>query len=300
MPNWCSNELVIEGPADKVAQLVNEVAQPYSALYRDFDPSNPGTFVQKQSTVEGPLLLWNIVKPTSEELHGYWGDENDNGSWYAWNVKCWGTKWDLGNGTSVDHTPGRVTYNFESAWSPPMAAMDILATSNPDLNFTLTYDEPGMDFAGIVEWQGGAVTSEIETTSRDRYCEICDENYQLGWDEEDAGCPNVAIVPDGSWSSRMHLAQSASTSAEDLDGIAKGASNDADDDHDDEEILCALAYNPNVARDTCIYIAVNSGERARRVALGSFTHADADEFARSDDPELKELASLIVVGRATN
>ena len=71
--------------------------------------------------------------------------------WYDWCVNEWGTKWDTGTqGYEVKpESDGRMCIGFDTAWSPPIQAMEKLC----DLGFSvrLMYYEPGMGFCGIWE-----------------------------------------------------------------------------------------------------------------------------------------------------
>jgi hypothetical protein len=42
-----------------------------------------------------------------------------------------------------------LTYRFASAWNPPVAWLVKVARDFPALRFKLTYDEPGIGFAGV-------------------------------------------------------------------------------------------------------------------------------------------------------
>ena len=60
-----------------------------------------------------------------------------------------GTKWDFDTDPlGANETLGTLILNFETAWSPPLGWLEIIAREYP-LDFKLYFDEPGADFAGI-------------------------------------------------------------------------------------------------------------------------------------------------------
>ena len=75
----------------------------------------------------------------------YFGFED----WYDWCLSNWGTKWDVGHndqGTRAEIHNGCFTVNFDSAWSPPVAAYEKLE----EMGYLVVayYFEPGCDFCG--------------------------------------------------------------------------------------------------------------------------------------------------------
>jgi hypothetical protein len=73
-------------------------------------------------------------------------------------IDTFGTKWDFSaQPLDADETPGTLILNFETAWSPPLGWLEIIAQEYR-LDFKLYFDEPGADFAGI------AVTSSYNKT----------------------------------------------------------------------------------------------------------------------------------------
>jgi len=114
MPNWCANHIEITGPEDKI-----------NKLYMDAQEGFLETLA--------PLGKW---------------DYNDA-------VSQWGTKWevdinDLAVDVSMAKHNGTATLSgyFESAWSPPMEALQTYLDNNPDCEGELYYYEPAMDFCG--------------------------------------------------------------------------------------------------------------------------------------------------------
>lgn len=193
MPNWAYSKVTISGDRNEVLRLKEQVSQPYQ------DPHDPKT------TCEGVFLLWNIVKPTN--LSAYLGEEQKafdeivkadpelaelnqlvipepenimaqvihsmatSDSWYEWNCRNWGTKWDLGSRAQIaresveyltDLHAGDLSkpmpmnlhleYRLESAWSPPVEALSRLAQQYPDVVIDLVSIDENDCFAMSAQW----------------------------------------------------------------------------------------------------------------------------------------------------
>jgi len=93
--------------------------------------------------------------------------------WYEWNCRNWGTKWDIGQKAYVfyemprlltqddpindpDEPELEVCYQMESAWSPPVEALDKLAEQYPTITIDLTSIDEGDCFACEVQWLDGS------------------------------------------------------------------------------------------------------------------------------------------------
>jgi len=148
MPNWCNNYLVLE---HEDPEMINRAKRAYA---------------------EGKLLEEFVPVPSS--LHivaGRVGDDNDPkqieleaqeaaniathgyATWYDFCVNEWGTKWDVGGEDMLtEDGPNALRMNFDSAWAPPIAAMEKFM----DLGFKvkLIYWESGMCFCGIFDENG--------------------------------------------------------------------------------------------------------------------------------------------------
>lgn len=194
MPNWAYSKVTISGDRNEVLRLKEQVSQPYQ------DPHDPKT------TCEGVFLLWNIVKPTN--LSAYRGEEKamfdeiikadpelselnkseipaemsdvmskiihemaTSDSWYEWNCRNWGTKWDLGSRAtiareSVEYLTDldmmnfdkpmpmnlHLEYRLESAWSPPVEALAKLAEQYPNVVIDLVSIDENDCFAMSAQW----------------------------------------------------------------------------------------------------------------------------------------------------
>jgi len=130
MPNWCNNSITISGSTDTIKQL--------------WDDAHVGD----------DFGLLNAMVPMPKELDDTTkGTNGDALNWYDWRVTNWGTKWDVsdegleyvdnGDGTSV------IQGWFDSAWGPPIEAYNTFLDDMDGCSIEATYEEGGMDFAGI-------------------------------------------------------------------------------------------------------------------------------------------------------
>ncbi len=159
MPNWCQNILDIAGPEHVVSKII-EMVKPES------DPAN------------SELSLAKMVPPPPDIGEG----------WYDWNINNWGTKWDVdAQVTSRDN--GFVTYSFDSAWSPPVEAIEKFASKFSDVTFTLKYCEGGGDFGGVFSVEpnglGGHIVNSEDMSFYDAYEFMYGEPPEGYEDEED-------------------------------------------------------------------------------------------------------------------
>lgn len=77
--------------------------------------------------------------------------------WYEWCCATWGCKWnaDLDSCSIFLGESGNcITCCFDTPWSPPTNWFKTLCHRFPEVNFTLSYFEPGMWFAGYYQSVG--------------------------------------------------------------------------------------------------------------------------------------------------
>ena len=80
----------------------------------------------------------------------------DNG--YDWRITNWGTKWDVESDIfDMDDT---VSYNFCSAWAPPIEWIRLASKEFKRLEFKIKYEEPGMCFMGVAKSINGEVEDD--------------------------------------------------------------------------------------------------------------------------------------------
>ena len=216
MPNWVYNGLTIEGNPEQVTKLVEQMNKPFVDY---IEATGDLAFGIKQTKYVNPIFSFrNIIAPTDIEAYkkqpvgsdlpatdpNWWADlqeksKTDN-SWYSWNLRNWGVKWDVAvaeNDKStntyiegpVDNGENKVVYyNFETAWGIPMQALTTLSQQYPNLLFTLSFEEE-TGWGGELEILRGEMVSE---SSYDNQCRDCDATDQMEYCENGCGeiCSN--------------------------------------------------------------------------------------------------------------
>ena len=154
MPNWCANTAVITGPKP----VIDEIKQILAS--------------------DQPELL-NWMRPLPE-------DQRDN--WYDWCVNNWGTKWEahspfVGDDTEED----TITFSFDTAWAPPVAAFRHWAERDGRVTYRLTYMETGMGFVGWDSYDGEYFDEDYveQGDDEDRYWEMAAEEFGYEREEEE-------------------------------------------------------------------------------------------------------------------
>ena len=139
MPNWCENTLIIR--ADKkedlkeLKSLLNDTLE-----YDDYGR---------------PYGLLGAIISIPKELEGTTAPK-DKPNWYDWCCSNWGTKWDVDCESHIIEDD-YMEFSFNSAWAPPVAWLEKVASLFPDLHFSLKYDEPGVGFMGCAKGSNGEV-----------------------------------------------------------------------------------------------------------------------------------------------
>ena len=149
MPNWCNNylELTHEDPA-----MIERAKRAFAdgRLLDEFVPVPKDLHVVagRVGNDEDPEQI-KLEEDTARNIatHGY-------ANWYDFCVNEWGTKWDVGGDgdQASQDTPTDIRMNFDSAWAPPVAAMEKFQ----DLGFKvkLVYWESGMCYCGLFDENG--------------------------------------------------------------------------------------------------------------------------------------------------
>lgn len=110
------------------------------------------------------LLQERIASITQDELaetaKKFDEDLRHGQDWYHWNIRNWGTKWEISEARLVEES-GKLVFHFETAWSPPTNALNELAAQYPKAVMTLTCIDEGDMFAGEVHWQNKKMVQEL-------------------------------------------------------------------------------------------------------------------------------------------
>ena len=122
MPNWCENEVMVNGKKNDIQALKEHLSQGKNDLEFMF-----------------------VLPPPNNEWN------------YNWCIQNWGTKWEPEH-VDADWHEDTVTFYFWSAWAPAVGIVNALAQKFPALHWEYIYAESGMDFSGRIEWENGEIT----------------------------------------------------------------------------------------------------------------------------------------------
>lgn len=165
-------------------------AEEVPTLPKDPTPREVSQYVlYKESTPAQHVLKYEWVQEagvsTVEELRKFLRDKDpqyeeqgrikrDNlkkygcADWYDWQIEHWGTKWDVSceEADLRRGNPGirnwRVSYEFDSAWSPPIPAIEHISATYTRLTFTLLYAEAGNAYEGRAVFENGLQIEDLE------------------------------------------------------------------------------------------------------------------------------------------
>ena len=163
MPNWCSNELTVSGPTDKVADILATIGDGEDFL-SSFLPPPP-------ELLEHPFAVFDAV--LAEKLRRLYGAPDLR----SWNIAAWGVKGDviledLENDVAAGRADASLRCSFDSPWEPPLTALDTIAERHPELTFELFFSEENLDFSGDAVWAGGERVS-LKEGPFVTWCERC-------------------------------------------------------------------------------------------------------------------------------
>jgi hypothetical protein len=207
MPNWVYNGLTIEGNPEQVKSLMAQMNKPF---IHSIIANGDLAYEVKQTKYVNPIFAFHNIYSyrdagiTDEVYHGQPPRSADfaeamkfeTNDWYNFNVREWGTKWDVAVSednkypdTYMEEAENGenyvVYYNFNTAWSRPLGALEKLSAQYPTLLFTLSYEEE-TGWGGEMEFLRGIVISESEY---DNQCRDCDEINQMEYC--DNGCGEI-------------------------------------------------------------------------------------------------------------
>ena len=194
MPNWCNNYLVLEHEDPAMIERAKK-AFAEGKLLEEFCPV-PASLHIVAGSVGDPDEQKKLEEDTARnlEIHGY-------GNWYDYCVNEWGTKWDVGGegDQASQDSPTDLRMNFDSAWAPPIAAMEKFQ----DLGFKvkLVYWESGMCFCGLFDENGDDYLDYTDMSAKELAevinpeideCMCIVENLET-WEEDNAEDDNDEI-----------------------------------------------------------------------------------------------------------
>lgn len=181
MPNYCANDVYVQGPPDAVAALLAFVGADQPEPQFDFDAIVPYAEPFRQMDIEAAAFAWGVkeIDGAAElayiEKYGHNKDGYNSGG-YDWCCANWGTKWRASGVTRTDHAGVRIS--FTTAWSPPNPIIVALHRRFPETTLRVEYFERGVGIAGGFacqskadhddydrkhEWQAGTLSDEWQT-----------------------------------------------------------------------------------------------------------------------------------------
>jgi hypothetical protein len=155
MPNWCLIGFTVMGDPAEVDR--------FKAMM----------ITERPSESEGkpvPFLDFGGIIPVPPEFEGrtteryadFGGSVPDEREFEAWAVENWGTKWDAQNLMLRRGEPGRVGFQFDTAWDFPFPVFDALADEFPTLVFRGSAIEDNKAFAYRGHFNGPDDWDEVD------------------------------------------------------------------------------------------------------------------------------------------
>lgn len=139
MPNWCFNNLIVEGDLNELKDFKSKTI--------------------KESDNGGLKFTMEELLPTPKNMLE---DTGVMPAWYNWRVNNWGTKWDVDTHNIEENNGDSLQVSYNTAWSPNEPFVKYASEKYPNLKFKLTFEEPGMNFCGILVCKNGEIV-EAET-----------------------------------------------------------------------------------------------------------------------------------------
>ena len=204
MPNWVYNFLSVEGNEQDITKAKEQLNQSFTKTHDQWNRET-GQMELTESSYSKPIFAFhNIYNHTqagiSDEDYMKQPDHTlpmteqlqfKGKCWYDFNVREWGTKWDVGvrDGEEYPETELYVEdktsldYKFNTAWSAPAPAIEKLSAQYPELVFTLSFEEE-TGWGGEIVFANGEGT---ETESYESKCRDCDALDSLSYCDNECG-----------------------------------------------------------------------------------------------------------------
>ena len=209
MPNWVFNTLTIQGPKKQIDYIKYRLNEPFTKMHDSWNMETQ-ELESVEYTYDNPVFsFWNIIRPTDLETYALQKDPNadpnkwfSGDNWYDWNVRNWGTKWDVAvsndeeypdtellEHVSHDHDDDHwLIYKFNTAWSPAKPAMLALSKLVPNCVITLEYEEE-TGWGGESEFVNGKQTQDNFYDWKCRECDNVEEETPYCENCEHDMCP---------------------------------------------------------------------------------------------------------------
>jgi len=197
MPNWVFNTLTIQGPKTEIDYIKDKLNEPFTREHENWSIEKQ-EMITETITYSNPVFsFWNIIRPTDlvEYTKQPKHDLQNGNDWYSWNIRNWGTKWDIGihdndkypDTELVQHMSNAednwLVYRLNTAWSPPITALEKLSELVPTCVVTLEWQEE-QGFGGEIEFLRGEITSQSDYESQ---CMDCNAYNTMEYCDNDCG-----------------------------------------------------------------------------------------------------------------
>jgi hypothetical protein len=196
MPNHCNNKLGILGLKEDVEQFIELVTNHGSNKEND-------KYELFANLLPMPKELVGTSAPSkekNEQLIEKYGSDN----WYDWCNENWGTKWGdysltsseityevineystLENGekdydTSIPKITGRASihFDYDTAWAPGCEELaNGIVNRFPKLSGFISYEEPGMGFAGQLIFTNGSIVRHDQWEFNQKFDDVNDIDF---------------------------------------------------------------------------------------------------------------------------
>jgi hypothetical protein len=199
MPNWCSNNIVVTGPAEDIARFRQTCIRPDETGKPCFDFNGliPMPAILEDGVIFDDMVILSLDDPARmprslEERMKYWKvhdlaalkakilealqkesieafEQTGAANWYDWANMNWGTKWNACDFKVIIEEPGRYECRFETAWCPPEPVYVKLAEMFPELCFEINGwdDQLNFDFQATV--RNGAFSIQYDDPNREGF-----------------------------------------------------------------------------------------------------------------------------------
>lgn len=198
MPNHCNNTLGITGPTKDVEEFIELVTNKGP----DKDENEYELF---KNLLPMPKELEGTTSPSKEgnvDLIDKYGHDN----WYDWCNANWGTKWGdysissdgiehlesyeysvLENGETDFENPikklngeSSIHFTYDTAWSPGCDELgNAIVNRFPNLKGFISYEEPGMGFAGQLLFANGEIIGHDQWEFHQTYDDVNDIDFEV-------------------------------------------------------------------------------------------------------------------------
>lgn len=184
MPNWCQNNIKIDGPSEAIKEIADIMGEDASLmalrpmpdiLVGTVSPVPTGEF-DADGRVAGYVAdpdtaYWTEEVYAERKQQHYEGKikaeaafaETGCYDWYTWCNANWGVPWPM-EAYSFSYTDEHIWVSGQTPWGPPTELLSYISGRWP-VTVTGEYEEPGMDFCGVVIYKDGA-----EIASSDGEC----------------------------------------------------------------------------------------------------------------------------------